>query len=53
MAIATTKYNKVDIILLIAIVICGILNFVPNLIGIISLIVGFILLFCLTYRWSK
>lgn len=53
MAIATTKYNKTNHIILIVIVICGCLNFVPNLVGIIAQIIGYILLFYLGYRWNK
>lgn len=53
MPIATTKFDLIDRILLIVIVSCGCLNFAPDPIGIIALLVGYLLLFALISRWTK
>lgn len=53
MPIATTKFDLIDRILLIVIVACGCLNLAPDPFGIIALLVGYLLLFILTYRWTK
>ncbi|MGJ0697979.1 hypothetical protein ACR75N_04680 [Parabacteroides merdae] len=39
--------------LIIVAIVCGLLSFVPNLIGLIGSFVGYIILFILGYRWNK
>ncbi len=53
MPIATTKFDLIDRILLIVIVLCGCLNFAPDPLGIIALLIGYLLLFILASRWAN